>query len=86
MRFRCLLATLMILPAPALFGQAAATVQGTVTDASGALVPRVQITVIREDTGLRRTTQSNDAGNYSVPALQPACIRSKPNCRVSASR
>ncbi|MGB7168681.1 MAG: TonB-dependent receptor [Acidobacteriaceae bacterium] len=42
---------------------------GTVTDASGRLLPQVQVTVISNATGLNRQAISDGHGNYSVPFL-----------------
>ena len=42
---------------------------GTVTDASGAVVPDADVKVVGLDTGLTRTARTNDQGNYSVPEL-----------------
>ncbi len=47
-----------------------ATVSGTVTDQSGAIVPNAKITVVRLQTNTIATTVSNDAGNYVLPPLQ----------------
>lgn len=48
-----------------------ATITGTVTDASGALVPAVAITVRNLDTNVVQRTSSNSAGLFVVPALPP---------------
>src|SRR5947209_18510920 len=50
-------------------GQTTATIVGTVTDSSGAVVPDVSVTVTSEGTGLTRKTLSNQSGNYAVPLL-----------------
>ncbi|MGC1613522.1 MAG: carboxypeptidase-like regulatory domain-containing protein, partial [Candidatus Acidiferrum sp.] len=47
-----------------------ATIVGTVTDPSGAVVPNVAVTLTNIDTGLSRTFPSNDAGQYVAPDLQ----------------
>jgi len=49
--------------------QSTATLQGTVTDATGASVPNATITVHNQSTGEERTTQTTDAGFYIVPSL-----------------
>ena len=49
--------------------QSTATVQGTVMDAKGAVVPNATITVRNIGTSVERTTQTDDGGNYQVPAL-----------------
>jgi hypothetical protein len=48
-----------------------ATLNGTVTDASGAVVPNATITITNTATGVARTASTNDAGLYSAPNLQP---------------
>ena len=47
------------------------SIQGTVTDSSGAAVPGVQVTVVSADTGLTRTVVTSDDGNYSASELPP---------------
>jgi hypothetical protein len=51
--------------------QSTATLSGSVTDPSGAVVPQAKVSVRNLGTGLERTTISDSAGNYSVPSLQP---------------
>jgi len=48
-----------------------ATVSGTVTDPSGALVQGAAVSVINEATGDVRTTESNKSGVFAVPNLNP---------------
>jgi hypothetical protein len=52
-----------------IWGQTTATVVGTVSDSSGAVVPNVSITVTSEGTGLTRKTVTSQSGNYAVPLL-----------------
>jgi hypothetical protein len=47
-----------------------ATIVGTVTDPSGAVVPNVQVTLTNIDTGLSKTIPTNDAGQYAAVDLQ----------------
>jgi hypothetical protein len=42
---------------------------GTVTDSSGRLLPQAHVTVVENETGLRRETASDATGNYSIPQL-----------------
>ena len=42
---------------------------GTVTDASGRVLPQAHVTVVEDATGLRRETVSDVSGNYSIPQL-----------------
>src|SRR5216684_347895 len=46
-------------------------ITGVVADATGAVVPKAQITVLSKDTGVKRTTESNTSGYYVVPLLDP---------------
>ncbi|MGH9524181.1 MAG: carboxypeptidase regulatory-like domain-containing protein, partial [Terriglobales bacterium] len=72
--FRCLLksaALIVVLLAATVFvGQSTnATLQGRVTDSTGAVVPNAQVKAINTETNLTRTTQTDAAGNYQIPAL-----------------
>jgi hypothetical protein len=42
---------------------------GTVTDASGRVLPQTRITAVRDATGLRRETTSSPHGTYDIPEL-----------------
>src|SRR5215469_6831136 len=53
-----------------LFGQTSASIQGTVTDPSGAAVVGATVTV-KGTLGINRSTVTNSAGSYEVPALPP---------------
>ncbi len=56
--------------APAtIWAQATAQVSGTVRDASGAVLPGVQVTASQVDTGISRTTLTNETGFYVLPNL-----------------
>ena len=48
-----------------------ASIQGTVTDTSGGLVPQATITVTNKETGKTETTTASDEGFYRVSALPP---------------
>jgi hypothetical protein len=48
-----------------------ASISGTVTDASGAVVPRATITVTNEATNQTRSATSGDSGSYTVTNLPP---------------
>lgn len=48
-----------------------ATLAGTITDASGAVVPGVSVTVTKVDTGIAAKTTADDAGAYSFQSLRP---------------
>ncbi|HLY43424.1 MAG TPA: TonB-dependent receptor [Terracidiphilus sp.] len=58
--------------APALRGQAVtATLVGTVTDHTGAIVPKASVSILEQATGITRVDTSNDSGNYTFPNLSP---------------
>jgi len=72
-RLLCLLACVAccLIAAP-LWGQTnSGSIQGTVTDPSGAALAGANVTVRNLDTGLAISTVSTDAGLYSVPNLPP---------------
>src|SRR5437870_7578355 len=49
----------------------AATIVGTVTDATGALVPGAKVTVVNTETGFNFEGVTNNDGYYYVPYLRP---------------
>ena len=51
------------------FGQVTASISGVVRDTTGAVLPGVGITATHTDSGLMRTTISNENGSYSLPSL-----------------
>jgi len=57
------------------FGQATAQLSGLVADASGAVIPAAEITVIHTATGLERRAQTNELGLYVIPFLPPGDYR-----------
>jgi Carboxypeptidase regulatory-like domain len=52
-----------------------ATVNGTVTDASGSIVPGAVIRVVNLQTGENWSAISNDQGNYVFPLVKPGVYR-----------
>lgn len=67
-----LLTAAFVAAAPsAAFAQATSDVNGTVTDASGAVVPGATVTLKNTDTNATRTSTSNNAGLYTFTNLQP---------------
>src|SRR6267378_1304161 len=66
-----LLAALLMF-SPRAVGQAVnATLLGTVTDESGAVVAGAKITITEMKTGVVHTVDTNESGNYEVPDLAP---------------
>lgn len=63
---------LLIGCSPALWGQAvSATLVGTVTDNSGAVVSNARVTIVENATGITRANVTNTSGNYTFPELTP---------------
>lgn len=60
---------------PVVFAQSTATLQGTVTDPSGASVANAKVTVHNQATGIERTTQTDSSGSYQVAALPVGLYR-----------
>ena len=56
-------------PAPAQV--VGATLSGTVTDSSGALIPNTQVTIKNVGTAVERTVKTDSAGFYTAPNLVP---------------
>ena len=52
--------------------QFASSIEGTVTDSSGAIVPGATVTVLNEDAGTEQSVTTTNAGYYRVPALPAA--------------
>ena len=48
------------------------SIRGTVTDTSGAVLPRATINVLDPSTGLRRTLVTDSAGQFQVSGLAPS--------------
>ena len=62
---------LVILAAGAAHAQFRAAVQGTVTDAAGAIVPGASVTLTSKETGKSQTTTASDDGFYRFAGLAP---------------
>lgn len=68
---RLMLPLLVLLFAATAFSQTTASIQGTVSDQSGAAIVGAKVTVKNQAQGIERTTQTNATGAYEVPALLP---------------
>src|SRR5437867_8393338 len=51
------------------WAQSTAQISGTVKDASGAVLPGVEVTATQTETGIARSTVSNQTGVYVLPNL-----------------
>jgi hypothetical protein len=64
-----LLAAALLAVCLSALAQDTARIDGTVTDATGAVVPGAKVTVSNPDKGFTRELVSNSAGNYSISAV-----------------
>ena len=67
----CLAATCVTLPAAAMAQAVSGTIVGTVTDASGAVVPKAQVTITLAGQDAVHTSVTNESGNFTEPNLAP---------------
>lgn len=66
-----LLACLLLAVGPAALAQTNATLTGTVSDSTGAVIPAAEIAIINMDTGESYTTVTNETGTYTIPFIKP---------------
>lgn len=66
---------LLVLSAFAWSQSSNASLSGTVTDSTGAMMPGVKVTTTNIDTGIAHTTVSNNAGLYNFPSLLPGTYK-----------
>jgi outer membrane receptor protein involved in Fe transport len=73
-RLRCcypaVMCLLLVFAAPA-FAQFNASIQGTVTDATGAVIPGAAVKVTNQATGVSTTSQTTGGGVYRIAGLPP---------------
>jgi hypothetical protein len=55
----------------AAFGQFSSSIEGTVTDTTGAIIPGAKVVLTGTATGVKNSTTTNGAGFYKFPALGP---------------
>ena len=67
----CMLAALLSFGSVAFAQEQRGSLEGTVRDAQGAVLPGVEITAMQIDTGGMRTTVSNETGSFVFAAVQP---------------
>src|ERR1700730_12363601 len=66
-----LCASVIIFTAAAYSQAVNATLLGTVTDVTGAVMANAKVTATETTTGISRTTQTNESGNYTFPDIAP---------------
>ena len=72
LRAMCALAALFAICCFSAFGQAVnATLVGTVSDQTGAVIVNAKVTVTETSTNVSRSSQTNGSGNYVFPDLTP---------------
>src|ERR1700754_563919 len=64
--------TFLVLPARFLHAQYRAGLQGTVTDATGAVVPDATVTIVDKETNQTQTGKTDGGGTYTFNRLAPA--------------
>ncbi len=68
-------ATLVIAACAFAQGGGNAAMNGTVTDPTGALIAKANVTMTQVGTDVKRTTATNANGQFSIPSLPPATYR-----------
>lgn len=71
LRYWALAAALAVTSTYALRAQSASSVDGTVTDSSGAVIPNAIVTLTNAQTGVVLNATTDGSGAYSFPALSP---------------
>lgn len=70
--FRLFTLILVCLPVGISWAQSGTSrIEGTVIDATGAVVPNASVKVTNEDTGVSYETRTGNTGTYSIPSLTP---------------
>ncbi|HSB86586.1 MAG TPA: carboxypeptidase-like regulatory domain-containing protein, partial [Ilumatobacteraceae bacterium] len=76
---RSCVSLILLLVAGAVVPAAAQTqlgaIQGTIADQTGGVLPGVTVTATNLDTGIARTTTSNEVGVYRIQSLDPGRYR-----------
>ncbi|MGA7379557.1 MAG: carboxypeptidase regulatory-like domain-containing protein [Terriglobales bacterium] len=76
-----------LLPAVALGqGETTSAIVGEVRDATNAVVPSATVTITNQETGLKRTAQTDDAGRFNFPQLKPGTYSVKVDAKGFESR
>ncbi len=70
-----LISTILTFVSSSALAQYGASLEGTVTDKSGAVISGATVTVTNQATGVSRNTVTSDAGFYRISALSPGRYR-----------
>jgi hypothetical protein len=65
----------LLAPVTAIAQSTTATILGTVTDSSDAVLPGVAVTIVNEGTNSQRTVTTDGTGGYEAPLLPPGAYR-----------
>ncbi|MGA8069326.1 MAG: carboxypeptidase-like regulatory domain-containing protein, partial [Terriglobales bacterium] len=65
----------MVLGSGAALAQFSSSIEGTVTDSTGAIVASAQVVLTAVDTGVTNSTETNSAGYYRFPSLGPGTYK-----------
>jgi len=65
----------MLVLSTQLFGQSASSISGSVKDASQAVLPNSNVTVLNTATGVTSSQSTNNSGIYNFPSLQPGIYK-----------
>ena len=73
MRNKCVMGSMLIswmLLGVLAFAQSAGTINGTVSDSTGAVIPGATVTVRNVETGMTRALTTDERGRFAAPQLQ----------------
>jgi len=65
----------LLLSTTAAFAQFSGSIEGSVTDSSGAIIPGAKVVLTSMSTGVTSTAASNSAGLYKFPSLGPGSYK-----------
>lgn len=66
--------------------QAVGSIDGTVSDSTGAVIAQAKITATREETGVAQSTVTSSAGIYTIPHLLVGTYTVQVNCQGFATK
>src|SRR5262245_15018732 len=71
----CLISLILVAVSSITLAQSTGTIQGTITDPTGAVVSGAKVTVRNQSTGYERFVQTDTNGGYQAVALPPGVYR-----------